>query len=146
VHLQRSALTLKGLTYAPTGALVTASLPETPGGERNWDYRYTWLRDSTFMLWGLSTLGFDREAHDFLYFIMDRLEARRAAADHVRDRRTRAARRDARGDLRARRRRARRVRPALRHRGARRLAAADPAARLPAQQRPAHTRDSADDR
>jgi GH15 family glucan-1,4-alpha-glucosidase len=69
---------LKGLTYAPTGALVaaaTTSLPETPGGERNWDYRYTWLRDSTFMLWGLSTLGFDREAHDFLYFIMDRLEA-----------------------------------------------------------------------
>ena len=56
-------------------AAATTSLPETPGGERNWDYRYTWLRDSTFMLWGLSTLGFDREAHDFLYFIMDRLEA-----------------------------------------------------------------------
>ncbi len=72
------ALTIPLVTvYAPTGAMLaaaTTSLPETPGGERNYDYRFSWLRDSTFLLWGLYTLGFDREADDFFYFITDLAE------------------------------------------------------------------------
>ncbi len=72
--LQRSALAIKGLTYMPTGATVaalTTSLPETPGGERNWDYRYTWVRDSTFTLQALHYLNLDWEADEYMQFIAD---------------------------------------------------------------------------
>jgi alpha,alpha-trehalase len=72
--IRRSALAIKGLTYMPTGATVaalTTSLPETPGGERNWDYRYTWIRDSTFTLQALHWLDLDWEADEFMQFIAD---------------------------------------------------------------------------
>jgi GH15 family glucan-1,4-alpha-glucosidase len=72
--IQRSALAIKGLTYLPTGATVaalTTSLPETPGGERNWDYRYTWMRDTTFTLQALHFLNLDWEANEFMQFVAD---------------------------------------------------------------------------
>jgi alpha,alpha-trehalase len=72
--IERSALAIKGLTYMPTGATVaalTTSLPETPGGERNWDYRYTWIRDSTFTLRTLHFLELDWEADEFMQYIAD---------------------------------------------------------------------------
>jgi GH15 family glucan-1,4-alpha-glucosidase len=74
LQLQRSALALKGLTFMPTGALVaalTTSLPETPKGARNWDYRYCWMRDATFTLWGLHALSLDWEADDFIQYLAD---------------------------------------------------------------------------
>jgi alpha,alpha-trehalase len=72
--IQRSALAIKGLTYMPTGSTVaalTTSLPETPGGERNWDYRYTWMRDTTFTLQALHYLNLAAEADDFMQFVAD---------------------------------------------------------------------------
>lgn len=75
--IERSALALKLLTFEPTGAIVaaaTCSLPEEPGGVRNWDYRYTWIRDAAFTIYAFLRLGYNEEAAEFMNWLVTRVQ------------------------------------------------------------------------